>query len=118
MAEIYGGLRDGGVDAVAVVGDLNDTPASESLAPLLQETDLRDISTHAAFDFGPRRGTFRGNNEPGKLDYVLLSPSLWERGDGRRRVPQRRLARPTHGGPVGALSHADRRGARGQRPRR
>ena len=82
VAEIYAGLRESGVDAVAVVGDLNDTPDSDPLAPLLQETDLRDISTHAAFDFGPRRGTFRGNNEPGKLDYVLLSPSLWERATG------------------------------------
>jgi len=82
VAEIYRGLRADGLDAVALVGDLNDTPDSEPLAPLLQETDLRDVSTHAAFDFGPRRGTFRGSNEPGKLDYVLLSPSLWERVTG------------------------------------
>ena len=45
-------------------------------------TDLRDISEHPAFDFGPRRGTFRGGNESSKLDYVLLSPDLFERATG------------------------------------
>ena len=71
-----------GADLVAIVGDLNDTPTSEPLAPLLADTNLRDISTHPAFDFGPRRGTFRGGNETSKLDYVLLSPPLFALATG------------------------------------
>ena len=35
-----------GVVYVAVLGDFNDTPGSEPLAPLLAGTDLRDIATH------------------------------------------------------------------------
>ena len=77
VAEIYAGLRRDGIERVAVVGDLNDAPGSDALATLLAGTDLRDISTHPAFDFGTRRGTFRGGNETAKLDYVLLSPALF-----------------------------------------
>ena len=81
VAAIYESVR-ADAELVAVVGDLNDSPASEPLAPLLGGTDLRDISEHPAFDFGPRRGTFRGGNESSKLDYVLLSPDLFERATG------------------------------------
>ncbi len=82
VAQIYADVAGDGADLVAIVGDLNDTPTSEPLAPLLADTDLRDISTHPAFDFGPRRGTFRGGNETSKLDYVLLSPPLFALATG------------------------------------
>lgn len=82
VAEIYEGLRRRGIDRVAVIGDFNDSPDSATLAPLLVGTDLRDISTHPAFDFGTRRGTFRGGNEAAKLDYVLLSPALFAAATG------------------------------------
>lgn len=82
VAEIYRELVAGGVARVAVLGDFNDDPSSEALAPLLQDTDLRDISEHPAFDFGPRRGTFKGGNERDKIDYVLLSPELFARATG------------------------------------
>jgi hypothetical protein len=52
------GLEAGGVDHVVVVGDLNDTPESEPLAPLITGTDVRDISTHPAFEDGGRPGTY------------------------------------------------------------
>jgi len=81
VAEIYHGLRDDGIAHIAVVGDLNDDPSSAALAPLL-ETELRDISTHEAFDYGTRRGTFQGENETGKIDYVLMSPALFARARG------------------------------------
>jgi hypothetical protein len=55
---------------------------SDALKPLIGGTDLRDISTHPTFDFGPRQGTFRSGNEGDKIDYVLLSPALFARATG------------------------------------
>ena len=82
VAEIYRSLVAGGITDVAVVGDLNDTPESEPLAPLLRGTDLRDISTHPSFADGGRPGTYGYCTARGKIDYVLLSPSLWARTTG------------------------------------
>jgi endonuclease/exonuclease/phosphatase family metal-dependent hydrolase len=62
---------------VAVVGDLNDTPASGPLAPLLAGTDLKDAFTHPAFDDGGFPGTFGLCNASNKIDYLLLSPDLF-----------------------------------------
>ena len=82
VAQIYAGLVDDGLEHVAVVGDLNDTPDSAPLAPLLRDTDLRDISTHPAFDDGGRPGTYSYCTARNKLDYVLLSPALFARATG------------------------------------
>ena len=82
VAEIYRHLRADGAARVAIVGDFNDAMDSEPLAPLLQQTDLRDISTHDDFDPGPRQGTFQGGNEASKFDDVLLSPSLFAAATG------------------------------------
>jgi endonuclease/exonuclease/phosphatase family metal-dependent hydrolase len=82
IAQIYAGLRAEGIEHVAVVGDLNDHPQSAALAPLLSGTDLTDISSHPSFEPGERLGTFRGGNLREKLDYVLLSPSLFARATG------------------------------------
>lgn len=82
VAAIYDGLRTAGIDRIAVTGDLNDDPASAALAPLLSGTDLRDISEHDAFDWGGRTGTFGSGNEKDKIDYVLLSPSLYATATG------------------------------------
>lgn len=82
VAEIYTGLRDGGAEHIAVVGDFNDDPSSAALESLLRQTDLQDISEHAGFDFGERRGTFGGGNEKEKIDYVLLSPALFAKATG------------------------------------
>lgn len=64
---------------LAVVGDLNDTPDSASLAPVLGETSLADISTHPAFDDGGFAGTFGTQGAANKIDYLLLSPDLMSR---------------------------------------
>ncbi len=80
VAEIYTECIDAGIERIAVVGDLNDTPDAAALAPLVAGTDLRDISTHPAFDGGPRTGTFQGGKD--KIDYVLLSPALFARATG------------------------------------
>jgi endonuclease/exonuclease/phosphatase family metal-dependent hydrolase len=74
VRDIYKERRAEGHRRIAVTGDLNDTPTSAQLAPLITETDLRDASQIAGFDFGPRQGTFGTSND--KIDYLLLSPEL------------------------------------------
>ena len=76
-----GSLRNG-ARYIAVVGDLNDHPTSTPLAPLVEQTDLTDISSHPDFDFGARRGTFGSGGDLDKIDYVLLSPSLRKKATG------------------------------------
>jgi endonuclease/exonuclease/phosphatase family metal-dependent hydrolase len=80
-AEIYEGLRTGGHAHVIVLGDLNDTPDSQALTPLLDGTDLMDVSDHPKFSTGefPGIGTFGLGNDNQKIDYLLLSPALFNR---------------------------------------
>jgi len=82
VAQIYTDLTAAGQQLIAVLGDFNDDPTSTALAPLITGTDLRDISTHPDFDFGPRKGTFGSGNEKEKIDYILLSPALFARATG------------------------------------
>lgn len=88
-AEIYARLRADGHDQVVVLGDLNDTPDSAPLQPLLADTDLTDVSDHPSFDPGEFTGrpgtddrgigTFGLGNDNQKIDYLLLSPALFGR---------------------------------------
>ena len=80
IAEIYNTLIAEGYPLIAVVGDLNDTPDSDALQPLLAATTLTDISKHPRFEPGPRQGTFKGENN--QIDYVLLSPDLFAMAKG------------------------------------
>lgn len=90
-AEIYENLRANRHDNVVVLGDLNDTPDSDPLQPLLAGTDLQDVATHPNFDPAPFNvsanntnrgiGTFGLGNDSNKLDYLLLSPALFARVD-------------------------------------
>ncbi len=82
VAQIVTSLLATGHENVAVVGDLNDSPDSAALAPLLHDTDLRDISEHPDFEWSTRRGTFGSGDEDDKIDYVLLSPALFARATG------------------------------------
>ena len=79
VAEIYARLQAEGIERVVVLGDLNDSPGSAALRPLLADTDLSDISAHPDFDPGERLGTFGSGNLADKIDYVLLSPALFAR---------------------------------------
>jgi endonuclease/exonuclease/phosphatase family metal-dependent hydrolase len=89
VAEIYQRLRDDDHDNIVILGDFNDTPDSEPLQPLLAQTDLRDVSEHDRFDTGEFKGregteergigTFGLGNDADKIDYLLLSPALFER---------------------------------------
>lgn len=77
VAEIYEELIAAGTRYVAVVGDLNDTPASDPLKPLIEGTTLKDIFEHPAFDDGGYPGTYGLCNAADKIDYMLLSPDLF-----------------------------------------
>ncbi|MBO6639188.1 MAG: endonuclease/exonuclease/phosphatase family protein [Roseitalea sp.] len=87
VADIYNRLKSDGHDKVVVLGDLNDTPDSDELAPLLGETDLKEISDHPSFDTGEFTGrpgergigTYALGNDRDKIDYLLLSPVLFDR---------------------------------------
>jgi endonuclease/exonuclease/phosphatase family metal-dependent hydrolase len=76
---IYDDLIAQGVQNIAVAGDLNDTPGSAPLQPLIANTTLRDAFTHPAFDDGGHPGTFGLCNAANKIDYLLLSPALFAR---------------------------------------
>jgi endonuclease/exonuclease/phosphatase family metal-dependent hydrolase len=76
-------LQAEGFGNIAVMGDLNDTPGSNPLEPLLQ-TDLRDVSDHPSFDTGAfaGKGTYGLGNDSDKIDYILLTPPLFARITG------------------------------------
>jgi endonuclease/exonuclease/phosphatase family metal-dependent hydrolase len=84
-AGIYRALRAAGEDNIVILGDLNDTPDSAELAPLLTGTDLKDVATHPSFtEFQFRAatgdrgiGTFDTGSDANKIDYILLSPALF-----------------------------------------
>jgi endonuclease/exonuclease/phosphatase family metal-dependent hydrolase len=82
IAEIYNQLVEAGQTNIVVLGDFNDTPDSPPLAPLLADTDLRDISLHPSFVSDGRPGTFENGTKGDKIDYVLLSPALFDRVTG------------------------------------
>lgn len=85
-AQYYDRLLAEGVENIIVLGDLNDTPDSNELAPLLN-TSLKEITDHPAFtefefnaSTGDRGiGTFGTGADSKKIDYILLSPALWDK---------------------------------------
>lgn len=79
VADIYRELVAAGQTHVAVVGDLNDTPDSAALQPLLVATDLRDIATLPGHEDGGYPGTYDASAAGNKIDYILLSPALQAR---------------------------------------
>ncbi|HET7443603.1 MAG TPA: endonuclease/exonuclease/phosphatase family protein [Solirubrobacterales bacterium] len=85
VKEIYRDRRDEGWERIVVAGDLNDTPDSAPLHPLIAETDLKDVSDHSGFDSDGVPGTYGSRGE--KIDYLLLSPALFAsiRGGGVNR---------------------------------
>lgn len=82
VAAIYRKRRSEGYEHVVVLGDLNDTPDSTPLRPLLVGTkrapiDLLDVSTHPVFDDGGWPGTYTTGRAGNKIDYILCSPSVY-----------------------------------------
>ena len=86
VAAIYQRLRTAGEELIAVLGDFNDTPDSLPLQSLLS-SELKDASEHPAFtDFeflannrNLGTGTFGLGNDANKIDYLLLSPALFDK---------------------------------------
>lgn len=80
VASIYKQLLKDGHQNIVVLGDLNDTPDSTALKALLA-TSLKDITKHPSFDPGEFKqvGTFGLGNNNQKIDYLLLSPKLFQR---------------------------------------
>ena len=77
---IYEERRQAGVTLIAVIGDFNDTPDSVPLAPLLADgSALRDVSTHPNYQNDGRPGTFGNGAKSDKIDYILLSPELFDK---------------------------------------
>ena len=78
VREIYEEHRQAGVTRIAVLGDFNDTPDGAPLAPLLaQGSNLRDVAVHPKYQDDGRRGTFGNGTQSEKIDYILLSPELF-----------------------------------------
>lgn len=78
VREIYDARRAEGVENIVILGDFNDTPGSDPLAPLLHAgSDLKDVSEHPAYESDGRPGTFGNGTASQKLDYILLPPALF-----------------------------------------
>ena len=85
-AQYYQRLLSEGLTHIIVLGDLNDTPDSDELAPLLSTT-LKEITDHplfTEFEFDANTqdrgiGTFGTGADRKKIDYILLSPNLWSK---------------------------------------
>jgi endonuclease/exonuclease/phosphatase family metal-dependent hydrolase len=76
VAKLYNDLIAEGEANVVVLGDLNDTPDSDALSTLLEDTDLKDIAEHQNFTSDGRPGTYKNGAKSQKIDYLLLSPAL------------------------------------------
>jgi endonuclease/exonuclease/phosphatase family metal-dependent hydrolase len=85
VRELYDARRASGARFVAVMGDLNDTPDSDPLSPLFEngsELANRDFFNHPKFQGDGRPGTYGNGTESNKIDYILLSPALWQKVTG------------------------------------
>lgn len=79
VAEIVEERLAMGIENIAVMGDLNDTPDSDPLRPLLEGTSLKDVFEHPGFDNGGYPGTYGNCGPENKIDYILLSPHLFDK---------------------------------------
>jgi len=88
VAEVYNLLRSEGKKDVVIMGTLNAPSYCHSLAPLLVDTDLKDITKHSRFnvdiDEGNdaayfRLGAYRMGVNIKQKDYLLLAPNLFSK---------------------------------------
>lgn len=78
VATIYRQIRQKH-DYIAIIGDFNDTPDSDPISPLFHQTGLKDISKIPGFDDDGRPGTYKNGTASDKIDYILLSPALFDK---------------------------------------
>ncbi len=91
VADMYMGLRGNGHRDIVVCGTFYDPSFADTLAPLLRETDLHTASRHPEFmadndldghaQYHSMTAYRKGVNLK-QQDYLLVSPSLWERTIG------------------------------------
>lgn len=80
VRNIYEQRLADGFEHIAVVGDLNAAPDEEAMAPLTQENStLKDVMVHPKFLGDGRPGTHGNGTKSAKLDYILMSPKLFEK---------------------------------------
>lgn len=82
VAASYARLVKEGARFVAICADLGDLPDSECLSPLVRRTDLKDVTIHPAYATDGHVGTFGRGTAKEKVDYILLSPDLFDRMRG------------------------------------
>lgn len=83
VREIVAERLSQGFRHLVVAGDLNDTPESQSLAPLISAGTVTDVVSHFADRIDPsgdRLGTYATGRE--QLDYLMLSAPLLESACG------------------------------------
>lgn len=61
-------------DLVVVAGDLNDTPDSDPISPLIQLRNLHDVLDWEGFE--GKRGTYHSGNQ--QIDYLLVSDPIFK----------------------------------------
>jgi endonuclease/exonuclease/phosphatase family metal-dependent hydrolase len=77
VRDIYETNLNQGLEYIAVAGDLNDTPESDPLRPLLGNgSTLTDIMKHNKFKDDGHPGTYANGSKSQKIDYILMSPQL------------------------------------------
>lgn len=80
---------------VAVLGDLNDTPDSDPLSPLIDMAGLADVLASPVGPPADRRWTYRFEDEFNQIDYILVSgplaAALTGAGVERRGMPPEAL---------------------------
>lgn len=87
IAKLYRYMRTRGEENVIITGSLNAPSYCYSLAPLLQETDLKDCCRHSNFESSNdtvhqqyhRLGAYQKGINSRQTDYLLLSPGLFNK---------------------------------------
>ena len=77
IREIYEEKLSQGIELIAVVGDLNDSPERDPLQPLIGDgSKLVDVMKDPHFVGDGRLGTYGDGRASDKIDYILMSPKL------------------------------------------
>jgi len=93
IAEVYKKLQETN-NLIAVIGTLNAPNYSDSISPLLKDTDLKDVTKHTSFtiDLDKSSNTLHSNAykmgvNTKQRDYLLLSSNLFKavKSSGRNR---------------------------------
>ncbi|MEM7485485.1 MAG: hypothetical protein AAF348_09770 [Bacteroidota bacterium] len=110
VAALYEAKIADGEEHIVICGTLNDATYSDSLSPLIRDTDLNDSSKYPNFNVDTdegkdasyfRMGAYRLGVNIRQKDYLLLSPKLFasvtESGLNRRAMwPERRAKWPLY----------------------